>query len=126
MCQAAVAKSAIVAVPAILASPVAAALTGGAVIVSGIAGLGYYLEQQNQKRHEENRMWQSGNIIVSLIQDDVDFVAVHVHGFSQFEFYESGMIKKLTLPANPVAAVIVACIFGAVYYLGQRRRIVIG
>ena len=48
--QAAVAQYAI---PAILASPVGAVIAGGATIATGIFGLGYYLDRQNQARQLE-------------------------------------------------------------------------
>ena len=47
----------------------------------------------------------------------------------ELEFYESGMIRKITLPADPMivatvvgGVVIVACICGVVYYLSHRDR----
>ena len=101
-------KSAIEAVPALLASPAAAAaLAGGAVIVVGIAGVVYYLDQQNQRLLVEkiledqkelvHKLLDSGNFIVSSVTiATLIGQSLEMQHFAQVEFHESGMIRKIT------------------------------
>ena len=115
-----VAGSATGIMPAILANPTAvAALAGGGIILAGIAGVVYFMDQRNQRLHMEKiledrrlhlekilgdqlqlvlKLVESGDFIVRRISKErhQSNDTTKWHNFTQVEFHDSGVIKKIT------------------------------
>ena len=77
----AVASLAKKALPALLADPTAAAaLAGGAVIVAGIAGVVYYLDQRSQRLHMEKILEDRRMHLDKILGDQWELVLKLVEG----------------------------------------------